>query len=243
MTNKKYVPPYDDNLVTKLKNLVAKKLPPSWYFNFASFLSEKRARSVTYGKTDLRQYKEAGKWATNLLSPYYDKNSTVLDIGCGIGRVAKYVAPRVRKIWCVDISRIMLKRARKFVGSLPNVEFYRTNGHSLNKIPSNTVDFAYSFDMFPHLSDDETYLYLKEMMRILSPGGKIFFQFADLNQPHNREVFKNEAKLWLNLSVRIRFITAKQLETLAEIAGFKVEKIVPEKDHEGNIILIAEKEK
>ena len=45
----------------------------------------------------------------------------VLDIGCGIGRIEKYLAPRVGEMCAVDVSGRMIARARERLAGLPNV--------------------------------------------------------------------------------------------------------------------------
>lgn len=229
-----------DNAISRLKNWISTHISPSLYFNLASFSSDRRARVVTGGISDLTKYHESGQKTAENLQKYYDENSTVLDIGCGIGRVAKWVSPRVKKIWCVDISRIMIKRARKFVDS-KNVTFYKTRGNELKQIPSKSVNFAYSFDMFPHISDEATYLYLRELRRVLVPHGKIYLQFANLLHPENESAFKDEAKFFLNSSTKTRYITPQQLEVVARLSGLRVIEIIPEKFHGRNMVLVAEK--
>ncbi len=42
-----------------------------------------------------------------------DADAVVLDLGCGIGRVARYVAPMCRTLWAVNASEVMLGHARR----------------------------------------------------------------------------------------------------------------------------------
>lgn len=227
----------EDSLPVRVKNWISTHTSSSMYFNLAAISSEKRARLVTYGIDDIEKYKESGKRTAEFLQQYYNPDSVVMDIGCGIGRVAKFIAPNVRSLYCVDVSNVMLKRARKFVGSLPNVTFYRTKGNELKGIESNSVTFAYSFDMFPHISDEATYLYLKELRRVLQPDGRIYLQFANLLHPENEASFKDEAKFFLNTTTKTRYITPQQLEEITRLSGLKFREIVPGR----NMILIADK--
>ena len=44
---------------------------------------------------------------------YLRGGETVLNIGCGVGRVERYLAPRVGELWAVDVSGEMIRRARE----------------------------------------------------------------------------------------------------------------------------------
>lgn len=48
--------------------------------------------------------------AKEVLCPLIERTDVVLDLGCGIGRVARYVAECCRVLWAVDAAR---ERARK----------------------------------------------------------------------------------------------------------------------------------
>src|SRR5690348_2193160 len=48
------------------------------------------------------------------------------DLGCGSGRWARLVAPRVKKLHCIDPSDA-IDVARQTLASLPNVEFHRAS--------------------------------------------------------------------------------------------------------------------
>ena len=119
----------------------------------------------------------------------------VLDIGCGIGRVAipmtRYLDPAAtydgfdivkRGIdWC---SRHITPRHPNFHFSLVDVRSseYRDGGGadaSRFRFPfgDHSFDFAFATSLFTHLVFAETRQYLRESYRVLAPGGRLFATF------------------------------------------------------------------
>ena len=98
-------------------------------------------------------------------------NAVAVEIGCGIGRLARALAPRVGKLWAGDVSAEMLARAREFCADLANVEFVRIDG-TLAGVPSGAADFVYSHLVFQHVPRRKFIRgYVREAFRVLKSGG------------------------------------------------------------------------
>lgn len=52
------------------------------------------------------------------------KNAKGFDMGCGSGRWAKLVAPRVSKLYCIDPAAKVLNVAKKLLSGHKNIAFY-----------------------------------------------------------------------------------------------------------------------
>ena len=89
------------------------------------------------------------------------------DAGCGTGRWARFVAPRVGHLHCVDASSEALGVARDNLHELPNCSFHLA---SINDMPLNEADadFGYSLGVLHHLPD--TASGLAACARKLKPG-------------------------------------------------------------------------
>jgi SAM-dependent methyltransferase len=74
------------------------------------------------------------------------------DFGCGTGRWAAFVAPRVRQLYCIDASAQALRVARRTLADSANCTFIET---SVGNIPlaDGTLDFAYSLGVLHHIPD------------------------------------------------------------------------------------------
>jgi SAM-dependent methyltransferase len=105
-----------------------------------------------------------------------------LDLGCGIGRVARAVAPRLKEVHGIDIARRMVAAARRRCADLPNVFIMRSSGRDLAPFDSGTFELVYAVDSFPYIQRGGTALVERqfaEIARVLAPGGDVaLFNFS-----------------------------------------------------------------
>lgn len=107
-------------------------------------------------------------------------NDTVVEIGCGVGRVTRAIAPEVGRLIALDISDRMLAIARQ--ANLPNADFLGADGFTLPCLPDCTVDLALGYCVFQHLpSHAALKSYVDEMYRVAKPGGMIAFTLVSLD--------------------------------------------------------------
>jgi ubiquinone/menaquinone biosynthesis C-methylase UbiE len=104
------------------------------------------------------------------------------DFGCGSGRWALCVAPKVGKLFCVDASKAALEVARRNLASMPNCEFHNTSVGDL-QIPEKSLDFAYSLGVLHHIPD--TGRGLESCVRTLKLGAPflLYLYYAMENRP------------------------------------------------------------
>lgn len=104
-----------------------------------------------------------------------------LEIGCGLGRLMRPLAPHFAEIHGVDVSGEMVRRAAESLRDIPNAYVHLTGGADLAVFPDGHFDFAYSYAVFQHIPSREVvFQYLKEARRVLRPGGVFRFQFNGL---------------------------------------------------------------
>jgi SAM-dependent methyltransferase len=99
---------------------------------------------------------------------------TVLEIGCGVGRVGAKLAPRCAQWIGADVSDQMLGHALRALQSLRNVSFVRLNGVDLAGVTDASIDVAYCTGVFMHLDEWDRFRYLHEAFRVLKPGGRVY---------------------------------------------------------------------
>jgi len=104
----------------------------------------------------------------------------VLEIGCGVGRLGRELAPRCGRWIGADISENMIAIARERTRHLPNVEFTALTRTALDAFPDNSLDKVYSHAVFIHLDKVDLFLYLQEIARVLKPGGLLYFDTWNL---------------------------------------------------------------
>jgi 2-polyprenyl-3-methyl-5-hydroxy-6-metoxy-1,4-benzoquinol methylase len=108
-----------------------------------------------------------------------DCKGRIVDLGCGIGRFTFTFAQMSDYVLGVDISDEMIQKANilKMERGYTNVEFYCNNGSDLSFIPTESCDFAFSYTVLQHIPDKSiVFHYIKELARIVRPGGKVLFQ-------------------------------------------------------------------
>jgi len=98
----------------------------------------------------------------------------VLDIGCGIGRIAAELAPRVKEVHGIDVSGRMIETALRRTAALSNVRLKKSSGRDLHEFDDSTIDAAIAVDTFPYLHQSGAALvanFFAETARVLRSGG------------------------------------------------------------------------
>lgn len=105
-----------------------------------------------------------------------------IDIGCGSGRWAKLVAPRVGRLHCIDPSPLALDIARRTLADIPNCEFHVATADTI-PLPEASVDFAYCLGVLHHVPDPHAAL--RAAVKKLRPGAPllVYVYYAFDNRP------------------------------------------------------------
>jgi (2Fe-2S) ferredoxin/SAM-dependent methyltransferase len=105
-------------------------------------------------------------------------DKTVLDIGCGIGRMDEFVAPHVGQLVGVDVSGEMVRKAAERLAHLPNVRFVEGDGFSL-PVDDASIDLIFTHIVLQHTPRHVTHSYFRDAFRALKPGGDLVFQMPE----------------------------------------------------------------
>ncbi len=130
------------------------------------------------------------------------------DLGCGSGRWAMHVAPRVHTLHCVDPSDA-IDVARRNLSDQDNVVFYRRAAAELPFEP-DSMDFGYCLGVLHHVADTEGTL--RAAVRKLKPGAPllVYLYYAFDNRPRWFRV------LW-RASDLARGVIARQPSTVRQV--------------------------
>jgi len=145
----------------------------------------------------------------HLLTP----RTQALDIGCGIGRMDRHVAPRVEHLAGIDVSGEMVARARSRLADLPNVTFHEGDGWTLGPIADASLDLVFSHIVFQHAPRAVTRSYIGEVFRVLRPGGHFVFQMPEANERTPED--PPEQDTW-----EMRFWSERDLREAVTAVGF-----------------------
>lgn len=126
------------------------------------------------------------------------KQMSVLEIGCGAGRVTRAFANFFGRVAAVDISRGMVEQARRAVALFPQARVFQNNGKDLRVLGGRwwnrlgigrapQFDFAFSMMVFQHIPSRQIVeSYVREVHRLLCPGGLFKFQVQGSPDVHLR---------------------------------------------------------
>ena len=95
------------------------------------------------------------------------KDATGFDMGCGSGRWAKLMAPRVGHLHCIDPASSALDVAKVALASATNVSFHLSSVDDA-PLPANSQDFGYSLGVLHHVPD--TARAISSCVAMLKPG-------------------------------------------------------------------------
>lgn len=159
--------------------------------------------------------------AQALITAGLKDGDSVVDIGCGSGRVASAVAKRVNlgAYLGTDVVEALLSYART---KCPDYYNFVNNRQLYIPIESDSVDYVFAFSLFTHLLPEECYMYLRDAYRVLKPGGLFLFTYHDISNPEHRSVFHmNVRALEANQQQHLNsFINMEMIDFWISLTGF-----------------------
>lgn len=110
---------------------------------------------------------------------FYPAGRSMLELGCGVGRMTKAFAARFAEVRAFDVSEEMLSRAKELSVSATNISWVQANGKDLSCVPDESVDFVFSYLVLQHMPKKPlVFGIVQEMIRVVKPGGFCLFQFT-----------------------------------------------------------------
>lgn len=104
--------------------------------------------------------------------------ATVLEIGCGVGRMTRRLSELFGSVVAVDVSEEMLRRCRSNLSAHSNVVYQLVDGDgTLPGVGDAEIDVVFSYITFQHVPSRAAQLrYFEECARVLRVGGKLAVQ-------------------------------------------------------------------
>ena len=182
------------------------------------------ARWSVAGTADLAEIERTGLSSADTIARETGIGPTdvVLEIGCGIGRVGRHLAPRCGRWIGADVSPRMLSHARRAMAGISNVSFQPLTGYNLTGIDDASVDVVYCTAVFMHLDEWDRYAYVLDSGRVLRPGGRLYIDNFNLLGEEGWQLFLENSRYDPaarppNIS---KASTPEELRTYVERAGF-----------------------
>lgn len=141
----------------------------------------------------------------------------ICDMGCGPGHVARYLRERGANVCGVDLSPGMIEQARRLN---PGIDFTQGNMLALAVADEAWGGIA-AFYSIIHVPRGEVASALRELKRVLRPGGLLLLAF------HVGEEVVHLDEWWgQRVSVDFVFFTPKEIEAYLQSAGFEIEETI-----------------
>lgn len=147
-----------------------------------------------------------------LLKAYYLSqkyiSGNVLEVGCGEGRGVELIAPKADSYTGIDkISHVIENLKSKY----PEGDFQQVVIPPFSGLADDVYDVVISFQVIEHIKKDHEYL--KEIHRVLKPGGKALITTPNIKMSLSRNPW------------HIREYTVNELSTLAKKIFAKVKML------------------
>ncbi|MHC4942580.1 MAG: class I SAM-dependent methyltransferase [Planctomycetota bacterium] len=180
--------------------------------------------AILHGVRDPELFDAEGKSQAAAIQEYIHPEDTVLELGCGIGRIVKHLAPLCKKIYGVDISKEMLAHAARWLEGQDNVALVHCNGKDLSALEDDLIDFVYSLLVLQHMDKNDAFVYLKEIFRILKDGGRALLNFPNIL---SEDFFRDFTYVSLlpqaeRDPAKVRSYVKEEVVKIVESAGFTV---------------------
>ncbi len=105
---------------------------------------------------------------------------SVLDFGCGVGRLTMALSDHFDDVHGVDISAAMVDRARAVAEGAANPPTYHHNRQpDLALFDDDTFALVVTFLVLQHMPASDSLAYVREFVRVLAPGGVAVFQLPE----------------------------------------------------------------
>ncbi|MGR6035612.1 MAG: class I SAM-dependent methyltransferase [Candidatus Nitrosoglobus sp.] len=171
-----------------------------------------------------------GQWSARLVREALCLKGAerVLELGCGVGRIGRELAPHCGYWQGVDISSNMLEVARERLVGQENTGLCRLRRTSLEMFEDGSFDCAYSIAVFCHLDKEDLFLYLKELYRILNQNSLIYVETWNLAHPVGWRRWELEVSNWARSDhskrkdvARNQFCSPEEFSLYIQGAGLK----------------------
>lgn len=115
-------------------------------------------------------------------------NETVLDAGCGHGEYTIFALARGARVWAIDASEKMLAYTERACADAGlTCEALSRQSVTAIEYPDDHFDVVYCLSVLECVPDPD--LAMKELARVLKPGGRMYLDVCNANAIHWRFLF------------------------------------------------------
>lgn len=105
------------------------------------------------------------------------RGKKILEIAPGFGRITQFLSILAGELIVVDLNPICIEKTKSKLKHHV-LAYFVNDGKSFPKVRDNSQDLVFSFDSFVHMHANVTEEYVKEISRVLKPGGQAFIHHS-----------------------------------------------------------------
>jgi SAM-dependent methyltransferase len=105
------------------------------------------------------------------------RGKKILEIAPGFGRITQFLSILAGELIIVDLNPLCIEKTRAKLKHHV-LAYFVNDGKSIPKVRDNSQDLVFSFDSFVHMHANVTEDYVKEIYRVLKPGGQAFIHHS-----------------------------------------------------------------
>ena len=105
------------------------------------------------------------------------RGKKILEIAPGFGRITQFLSILAGELIVVDLNPICIEKTKSKLKHHV-LAYFVNDGKSFPKVRDNSQDLVFSFDSFVHMHANVTEEYVKEIYRVLKPGGQAFIHHS-----------------------------------------------------------------
>ena len=156
------------------------------------------------------------------IRPLLAEDLRVCELGPSMGRWARHVAPRLVRgeFHLVEGDPWSRNFLAQYFQAQPQVRVYETDGYVLPFPEIGGFDLAYVLDLFLGFPLGRIDLYVREFARILRPGGRLVFQYADTTRPLIWDFLRNYGTKPNNSADTFSYHPPELIDRVLREAGF-----------------------
>ena len=198
-----------------------------WKGYFSKYIKGAREKNVDPLEVLDKEWSDGFSTSRNVI-PYINRDSIVLEIASGIGRVSRYIAPECNKLYCTDILEDALSILRENMKKFNNICYYKINGYDLKLFNDNLFDCVFSFTTFSHFDFELVVQYFSEIHRVLKQNGTAIIAFKkwvseqDLLQLLEKIERKGGIVKYESKIDKWRYVSKDMLKIICDYYGFTV---------------------
>jgi ubiquinone/menaquinone biosynthesis C-methylase UbiE len=147
----------------------------------------------------------------------------ICEIGCGPGQISRYLHDHGVSIFGIDLSEEMVKSAQRIN---PDITFVKGNMLSLD-LPEASVAAIVCFYAIIHLQRNDAAEALKEMNRVLEPGGLLLLSFHGGEGELHRDQWYGKS-----VSIDVTLFAPDEMANYLISSGFEVVKLAEREPYE-----------